>query len=131
MSLSRISRITRNGSHWFLSHRPSSYGFLLSNNSHPSTPKVILTNLVLYWFSYILWHRLAHSPMELFILFHLGLFRWFFKCVGVGVELEGKNWEYCLLFFLGVVRWAAKMRKWIDRVSLDHCQSCLSKILLM
>ncbi|XP_061976182.1 solanesyl diphosphate synthase 3, chloroplastic/mitochondrial-like isoform X2 [Populus nigra] len=39
MSLSRISRITRNGSRWFLSHQPSSYGFLLSNNSHSSTPK--------------------------------------------------------------------------------------------
>ncbi|KAH8496362.1 hypothetical protein H0E87_019204 [Populus deltoides] len=39
MSLSRISRITRNGSRWFLFHQPSSYGFLLSNNSHSSTPK--------------------------------------------------------------------------------------------
>ncbi|KAJ6913797.1 solanesyl diphosphate synthase 3 [Populus alba x Populus x berolinensis] len=39
MSLSWILRITRNGSHLFLSHRPSSYGFLLSNNSQSSTRK--------------------------------------------------------------------------------------------
>ncbi|KAI5585075.1 hypothetical protein POPTR_006G135300v4 [Populus trichocarpa] len=40
MSLSWILRITRNGSHWFVSHRPSSYGLLLSNNSHSSTRKI-------------------------------------------------------------------------------------------
>ncbi|KAJ6891354.1 hypothetical protein NC651_024753 [Populus alba x Populus x berolinensis] len=49
MSLSRISRITRNGSRWFLSHQPSSYGFLLSNNSHSSTPKVFSCRETYSW----------------------------------------------------------------------------------
>ncbi|KAL3578616.1 hypothetical protein D5086_020120 [Populus alba] len=68
MSLSRISRITRNGSRWFLSHQPSSYGFLLSNNSHSSTPKVFSCRETYSWTVpslHIFKHQIHHQSSSL------------------------------------------------------------------
>ncbi|XP_011039903.1 PREDICTED: solanesyl diphosphate synthase 3, chloroplastic/mitochondrial-like isoform X1 [Populus euphratica] len=68
MSLSWILRITRNGSHWFVSHRPSSYGFLLSNNSHSSTRKVFNCRETYSWTVpsfHVFKHQIHHQSSSL------------------------------------------------------------------
>ncbi|XP_061966220.1 solanesyl diphosphate synthase 3, chloroplastic/mitochondrial-like isoform X1 [Populus nigra] len=68
MSLSWILRITRNGSHWFVSHRPSSYGLLLSNNSHSSTRKVFNCRETYSWTVpsfHVFKHQIHHQSSSL------------------------------------------------------------------
>ncbi|KAG6769862.1 hypothetical protein POTOM_025528 [Populus tomentosa] len=68
MSLSWILRITRNGSHLFLSHRPSSYGFLLSNNSQSSTRKVFNCRETYSWTVpsfHVFKHQIHHQSSSL------------------------------------------------------------------
>ncbi|KAB5538325.1 hypothetical protein DKX38_015858 [Salix brachista] len=65
-------------------------------------PLVSLSPTLIVWIpalqQFSLLYSKAHSPMELFILFHLGLFHWFFKCLGV--ELEGKIENIACISFL-------------------------------
>ncbi|KAF9680340.1 hypothetical protein SADUNF_Sadunf06G0111100 [Salix dunnii] len=68
MSFSRILRITRNSSRWFLSHRPSYYGLLLSINSHSSTPKVFNCRETYSWTVpsfYVFKHQIHHQSSSL------------------------------------------------------------------
>ncbi|KAG5243587.1 hypothetical protein OIU76_009506 [Salix suchowensis] len=68
MVFSRILRITRNSSCWFLSHRPSPYGLLLSINSHSSTPKVFNHRETYSWTVpsfHVFKHQIHHQSSSL------------------------------------------------------------------